>query len=70
MYAKRFAKKLIDKNSKLKKTEIAYRLANLLDKDFQKNKQERTIIIDQENEDDSINYLIQAIKYATGNKDI
>lgn len=69
-FEKTLAKKLIDKNSKLKKTEIAYRLANLLDKDFQKNKQERTIIIDQENEDDSINYLIQAIKYATGNKDI
>ena len=66
-FEKTLAKKLIDKNSKLKKTEVAYRLANVLDEDLEKTVHEKTIIIDPDNEDDSINYLIQAIRYATGN---
>ena len=66
-FEKTLAIKLIDKNSKLKKTEVAYRLANVLDEDLEKTEKERAIIIDPDNEDDSINYLIQAIRYATGN---
>ncbi len=66
-FEKTLAEKLIGKNSKLKKTEVAYRLANVLDEDLEKTEEERTIIIDPNNEDDSINYLIQAIRYATGN---
>lgn len=66
-FEKTLAEKLIGKNSKLKKTEVAYRLANVLDEDLKKTVQEKPIIIDPDNEDDSINYLIQAIRYATGN---
>ena len=57
--------KLIDKNKKLSKTEVAYRLATAIDEDLQKTPDERTITIDPDN-DNSINYLIQAIRYAAG----
>jgi len=65
-FEKILAIKLIDKNRKLSKTEVAYRLATAIDEDLQQIPDERTIIIDSEN-DDSINYLIQAIRYAAGN---
>lgn len=61
------ARKLIDTNSKLGKTEVAYRLANLLDEDLKRPKEKREITIDSEDENESIYYLIQAIKYVTGN---
>lgn len=58
-FERELAKKLINKG--LKKTEIAYHIANAIDKDF--NKEVRTILdIDEVN--DSINYLVKAIKYA------
>ncbi|WP_143959483.1 ATP-dependent nuclease [Litoribacter populi] len=65
-FEKTMAIKLIDKNRKLNKTEIAYRLATAIDEDLQKTPDERTINIDKDN-DDSIKYLIQAIRYAAGN---
>ena len=58
--------KLIDKNRKLNKTEVAYRLATALDEDLQKKPEEQTIVIDTDN-DESIKYLIKAIRYAAGN---
>lgn len=61
------ARKLIDKNSKLSKTEVAYRLASLLDEDLKKPKEDRLVSIDPEDDNDSINYLIQGIRYAAGN---
>jgi putative ATP-dependent endonuclease of OLD family len=65
-FEKTLAIKLIDKNRKLSKTEVAYRLANAIDVDLQKPPEERTINIDLDN-DASIKYLIQAIRYAAGN---
>lgn len=65
-FEKMLAIKLIDKNRKLSKTEVAYRLATAIDEDLHKTPDERTINIDPDN-DDSINYLIQAIRYAAGN---
>ena len=64
-FEKMIAIKLIDKNKKLSKTEVAYRLATAIDEDLQKTPDERTITIDPDN-DNSINYLIQAIRYAAG----
>ncbi|MFD0964231.1 ATP-dependent nuclease [Pseudofulvibacter geojedonensis] len=64
-FEKSLAIKLINKG--LKKTEIAYQTANLIDEDLKKPIEERTITIDSEDEEDSIFYLIQAIKYASGN---
>ncbi|MDV3805232.1 ATP-dependent endonuclease [Elizabethkingia anophelis] len=56
------AKKLINKS--LKKTDIAYHIANALDEDL--TKEVRTILsIDDVN--DTVNYLVKAIEYATGN---
>ncbi|UOE40143.1 AAA family ATPase [Chryseobacterium suipulveris] len=53
------AKKLINKG--LKKTEIAYQIANVIDEDL--TKEVRTILnIDDTNE--TVNYLVKAIKYA------
>ncbi|WP_036383607.1 hypothetical protein [Muricauda sp. MAR_2010_75] len=66
-FEKKLAIKLIDKNKKLKKTEIAYGLANAIDEDLLNTQPERTININPINEDDSINYLIEAIRYAAGN---
>ena len=55
-------KKLINKG--LKKAEIAYQIANIIDEDLAK--EVRTISISEE-ESDTVNYLVKAIKYATGN---
>ena len=65
-FEKMLAIKLIDKNRKLNKTEVAYRLATALDEDLQKKPEEQTIVIDTDN-DESIKYLIKAIRYAAGN---
>lgn len=62
-FEKALAKKLI--NKRLNKTEIAYKFANALDEDL--SKPERTINVVEDDETDSINYLIKAIKYASGN---
>lgn len=64
-FEKALAEKLINKG--LKKTEIAYQIANTIDEDLNKPVAERTIQITAEDENDSINYLVKAIKYATGN---
>ncbi|TNH03297.1 DUF2813 domain-containing protein [Testudinibacter sp. TR-2022] len=56
------AKKLINKG--LKKTEIAYSIANALDEDLTKEIQEISI---SKHESDTINYLIRAIEHAAGN---
>lgn len=61
-FEKTLAKKLIKKS--LKKTEIAYTIANTIDEDLL---QETPNIQITEDENDSINYIIKAIKYATGN---
>jgi putative ATP-dependent endonuclease of OLD family len=61
-FEKALAKMLINKG--LNKTEIAYKIANAIDDDL--NKEVRTILnIDEES--DTINYLVKAIKYAAGN---
>lgn len=65
-FEKTLAIKLIDKNRKLNKTEVAYKLAHVIDEDLEKSPNDRIINIDPDN-DDSIKYLIQAIRYATGN---
>gem|GEM_PF-3062282 len=59
-FEKALAKKLINKG--LKKTEIAYQIANVIDEDLIKPEREIQI-----GEIDAINYLVNAIKYATGN---
>lgn len=67
-FEKALAEKLINKG--LKKTEIAHHIANAIDEDlekFQKKEMEEKSISISEDEDDPINYLIKAIKYATGN---
>ncbi|MGJ1335270.1 ATP-dependent nuclease [Sphingobacterium siyangense] len=61
-FEKALAKKLINKG--LKKTEIAYRIAHSIDEDLKKP--ERTIQIPVNDINETINYLINAIKYATG----
>jgi len=61
-FEKSLAQKLINKG--LKKTEIAYQIAHLLDEDLKK--QERTIHIPTNDINETVNYLINAIKYATG----
>jgi putative ATP-dependent endonuclease of OLD family len=59
---KALAEKLINKG--LKKTDIAYHIANAIDEDLRKVV--RTIQnVDDAN--DTVNYLVKAIKYATGN---
>lgn len=62
-FEKELAKKLINKG--LKKTEIAYRIANAIDEDL--NKEKQTINIAKDDEKDTINYLVKAINYAAGN---
>lgn len=59
-FEKALAEKLIKKS--LKKTEIAYQIANTIDEDLIKPEREIQI-----GEIDAINYLVNAIKYATGN---
>ena len=61
-FEKTLATKLINKT--LKKTDIAYHIANAIDEDL--NKQGRTIQI-ADDVNDTVNYLVKAIKYATGN---
>lgn len=61
-FEKELAKKLINKG--LKKTKIAYELANAIDVDIESEAREIQISDDG---DDKINYLIKAINYATGN---
>jgi putative ATP-dependent endonuclease of OLD family len=67
-FEKALAEKLINRG--LKKTEIAYQIANAIDDDLEKfGKKEivaKTIII-SEDANDTVNYLVKAIKYATGN---
>ena len=68
-FEKSLAEKLINKG--LKKTEIAYNIANAIDEDL-KNFEEKkidakTINIVTNDEADSINYLVKAINYVTGN---
>lgn len=61
-FEKVLATKLINKT--LKKTDIAYHIANAIDEDL--SKEVRTIQnVDDAN--DTVNYLVKAIKYATGN---
>lgn len=61
-FEKALATKLINKT--LKKTDIAYHIANAIDEDL--SKEVRTIQnVDDAN--DTVNYLVKAIKYATGN---
>ena len=62
-FEKALAIKLLNKG--LKKTEIAYQIANAIDEDL--SKPVRTIQIAEDDETDTINYLVKAIKYATGN---
>lgn len=61
-FEKALAKKLINKT--LKKTAIAYHIANAIDEDLIKVAPTIQITDDA---NDTINYLIKAIKYATGN---
>lgn len=61
-FEKALATKLINKT--LKKTDIAYHIANVIDEDL--SKEVRTIQ-NVGDANDTINYLIKAIKYATGN---
>jgi putative ATP-dependent endonuclease of OLD family len=61
-FEKALATKLINKT--LKKTDIAYHIANAIDEDL--SKEVRTIQ-NVGDANDTINYLIKAIKYATGN---
>jgi len=67
-FEKALAEKLINKG--LKKTEIAYQIANAIDEDLEKFEKKtiaaKTIII-SEDAIDTVNYLVKAIKYATGN---
>ena len=56
------AKKLVNKT--LEKTKIAYEIANKIDEDLSKPVDERQINIAA---DDSIDYLVRAIQYASGN---
>ncbi len=61
-FEKELAKKLINKT--LKKTAIAYHIANAIDEDLLKAAPNIQITDDA---NDTINYLVKAIKYASGN---
>ncbi|OFX32883.1 MAG: ATP-dependent endonuclease [Bacteroidetes bacterium GWA2_32_17] len=67
-FEKSLAEKLINKG--LKKTEIAYQIANLIDKDLSDFENgtitAKRININKEDATDSINYLVKAIQYAAG----
>ncbi|WP_010254267.1 ATP-dependent nuclease [Myroides injenensis] len=65
-FQKELAQKLINRG--LSKTEIAYQMADAIDQDLLLEEDQRIIRIDLNNVNDTINYLIQAIKYATGNR--
>jgi len=60
-FEKSLAEKLINKS--LNKTEIAYKFANLLDKNYENTTQ--IININKEDTNDTINYLIKAIQYVS-----
>ena len=62
-FEKALAIKLLNKG--LKKTEIAYQMANAIDEDL--SNPVKNIQIAADEEADTINYLVKAIKYATGN---
>ncbi|MGB7527021.1 ATP-dependent nuclease [Sphingobacterium cellulitidis] len=67
-FEKALAEKLINKG--LDKTKIAYEMANAVDEDlkkFESGKIDAKSIIISEKDNDTINYLVKAIKYATGN---
>ena len=68
-FEKSLAEKLINKG--FKKTEIAYQLAQTIEDDIkavkEKKKENSEINIDAKDNEDSINYLIKAIKHAAGN---
>lgn len=61
-FEKALAEKLI--NKVLKKTEVAYQIAKVIDEDLVKSV--RTIQ-NLDNINDSVNYIVKAIKYVTGN---
>lgn len=61
-FEKALATKLINKS--LKKTDIAYHIANAIDEDL--SKEVRIVTISQD-EAETVNYLVKAIKYATDN---
>lgn len=63
-FEKELAIKLINKG--LRKTEIAYQIANAIDEDLCHPPEDRTIRILADEEADSVHYLVKAIKYATG----
>ena len=62
-FEKILAAKLMNKG--LKKTEIAYYIANAIDEDL--SKPERTIKIAANDVNDTVSYIVNAIKYASGN---
>lgn len=68
-FEKALAQKLINKG--LKKTEIAYRMADIIDEDILAveigKKPTKEIIINPNDSNDTINYLVKAIEYATSN---
>lgn len=62
-FEKSLAEKLINKG--LKKTEIAYSIANTIDEDVKK--ETKNIVINTQDVNDSINYIVKALMYVTGN---
>ncbi|WP_417361517.1 ATP-dependent nuclease [Galbibacter sp.] len=64
-FEKELAIKLLNKG--LKKTKIAYQLANAIDDDLKKPEIERTITLDEIDQTDSVFYIVNAINYAAGN---
>ncbi len=63
---KELAKKLL--NGGLNKTEIAYKMAEAIDKDIEAGtKENKKIIITPNDQEDKIQYIIEAIKYVTNN---
>lgn len=59
-------KRLLNTKNGLKKTEIAYIMASIIDNDGEKY-EKSNITINHEDAADEIQYIINAIKYATGN---
>ena len=63
-FEKTLAEKLINKS--LDKTEIAYQIAQRLEDGLKLEKEGRKITINSEDETETLNYLIKAIKHAAG----
>ena len=63
-FEKALAEKLINKS--LDKTEIAYKIAKRLENDLELKKEDQKITINSEDETETLNYLIKAIKHAAG----